>query len=317
MVAYKQSQHISTLTTLQDTAVWDPTSLPGPSSSTPQQQTKLDDVVVRPKKKSPGLTLSNRFTLLTDSDTLATHQPFTESRSALQCTGPQLGRLCSHNARSCHKHRHSRSIERLHRSTAHSIPASTGSPPRGFFFPDTARIPPVTAATSADDHLLPDTARSPCTCSVGTQQSRLRFYPAFPGSVTAPGSMTAPSHCPWPTHPSTPLVHLRQRHTCQSRNSSISPPLRSPCLLDYSPDGYTKFAVQYHKKYQLTILHTTYHPTHSTSAKVLSPPHTRSLSSSDPAHSQFIPRESSLPCLITVPLCAPSIPILKQQPLDS
>ncbi|KAK7918658.1 hypothetical protein WMY93_009942 [Mugilogobius chulae] len=45
-VAYKQSQHISTLTTLQDTAVWDPTSLPGPSSSTPHNRPSWDDVTL-------------------------------------------------------------------------------------------------------------------------------------------------------------------------------------------------------------------------------------------------------------------------------
>uniref|UniRef100_A0A3P9JMZ9 SGNH hydrolase-type esterase domain-containing protein n=1 Tax=Oryzias latipes TaxID=8090 RepID=A0A3P9JMZ9_ORYLA len=94
-VSFAQSKRLSSLSAaLQDTAPWDPSTCPRPSSfSTPKQRSLDEEVVVRrPRRrrsdetrKAPLLSLSNRFSGL-DADSPAPSAAFTAAQ-----TPPDLG----------------------------------------------------------------------------------------------------------------------------------------------------------------------------------------------------------------------------------
>ncbi|KAK7878736.1 hypothetical protein WMY93_030975 [Mugilogobius chulae] len=199
-IAAKQSQQISSLSALQDTAVWDPLSCPRPSSCSTPVNRSWAEVVARGKKRTSAKTisLSNRFAALSENPA---PEPESRNSSASKQKQRDTARVASASS----------SRRRLLKEAVYR--RSVGSSR-----PDTARSPLVNAVPviegSSPVHAMGKTVLPPPQPQSPAQPSSS----ALPGSSASSTShesahqlrVSAPESSPHPSRWHRAILHTRQ-----------------------------------------------------------------------------------------------------------
>ncbi|KAK7885906.1 hypothetical protein WMY93_025527 [Mugilogobius chulae] len=203
-IAAKQSQQLSSLSALQDTAVWDPLSCPRPSSCSTPVQRSWAEVVARGKNRPSGetMSLSNRFVALSED-------PVPEPGVRSTGVGKQKQRDAARVASASSSRR---------RLLKEAVYRRSGGSSR----PDTTRTPLVSAVPVVEGSSPPAHA-----VDLQSQSPTLSCTSALPGSSAPPTSCESSppvSALESSSHPvPAPSVHARPPSD-QPAQSCAAPP---------------------------------------------------------------------------------------------